>query len=122
MKWRKIIMSKRPNTKNNKKYEKEFITSLIDINNCSAIEIKLLNTDYSKTEYKRLIGSLTIGSISINVDFVYNPKKDEYFISLPSYKAKDGDYRNLVFIWDSDLLKELTKTVNQMIDTFLNEE
>lgn len=115
-------MSKRPNTKNNKKYEKEFITSLIDIDNCSAIEIKLLNTDYSKTEYKRLIGSLTIGSISINVDFIYYPKKDEYFISLPSYKTKDGDYRNLVYIWDSDLLKELTKTVNQMIDTFLDEE
>lgn len=114
-------MSKRPNS-NSKKNKSEYISTLIDIDDINVIELKLMKFDYSKTEYKRLKGSINVGNlISINVDFMYSSKNENYFISLPSYKTKDNNYNNFVFIWDSKLFNFLNKTANELIDKFFEE-
>lgn len=115
-------MSKKPNSNSKKNKRMYNMSTLIDIGNINVIELKLMSFDYSKSDYNRIKGSINIGNLmSINVDFVYNSKNDNYFISLPTYKTKNDEYKNLVFIWDSNLFNKLNKTANELIDAFFEE-
>lgn len=49
---------------------------------------------------------------------IFEGKKGNYFMSFPSYKCKDGSYKNSAFSIDADI----TKAINDAVNEFMNED
>lgn len=56
---------------------------------------------------------LNVFGVAINCSVMYSNKKSSYFLSMPSYKNKKGEYVNLVNSYDS----ALNSLINELLET-----
>lgn len=71
------------------------------------VTLTICSTDKS-TDF----GSLEMFGVSITVNIMWSEKKATYFLSYPSYKKSDGNYKNLVNSYDKDLNELITSVLN----------
>ena len=44
-------------------------------------------------------------------------KDGEYFLSYPSYKTKSGEYKNLAYCFDKDIIAEIVESVTDFMNS-----
>lgn len=76
-----------------------------------------LTKDTNENSKRVAKGSLTIAGCFVIYISVYKGKNG-YFISYPNYKDNDGEYHDLAYCFDRNVIDALTSLITQMIDTF----
>ena len=74
-----------------------------------------LTKDTNENSKRVAKGSLTIGGCFVIYINVYNGRNG-YFISYPNYKDNEGEYHDLAYCFDRDVIEGLTALVIEMID------
>lgn len=104
--------------KSNKSRKTEYIKASMetkDFDNLNATVTVQLAED-TNTKSKRVAwGSLVIGGCFVIYISVYEGKNG-YFISYPNYEDSDGEYHDLAYCMDSNVIEGLKDLITEMID------
>lgn len=117
----KSMTSKRTSSKrtSSKRLSKsEFINASLDAKNfenlTGTVTVQLAEDTNSKS--KRVAwGSLVLGGC-FNVYINVYEGKNGYFISYPNYQDDEGNYHDLAYCFDRDVIDGLTDLITKMID------
>lgn len=109
--------SKRTTSKRHTK-KPEYIKGSLQTKNfenlTGTVTVQLAEDTNSKS--KRVAwGSLVLGGCFTVYINVYEGKNG-YFISYPNYQDNDGNYRDLAYCFDRDVIEGLTDLITEMID------
>lgn len=101
-----------------RKNKTEYIKGTLDDkkfeNLAGSITVQLAE-DTNKKSKRAAYGSLTIAGCFVIYISVYEGKNG-YFISYPNYKGSDGEYHDLVYCFDRDVIEGLSDLITEMID------
>lgn len=74
-----------------------------------------LTKDTNENSKRVAKGSLTIAGCFVIYISVYK-ERNGYFISYPNYKDNEGEYHDLAYCFDRDVIDALTALITEMID------
>lgn len=86
-----------------------------DFDNLKATVTVQLVKDTNKKSKRIAWGSLAIGGCFVIYISVYEGKNG-YFISYPNYEDNDGEYHDLAYCMDSEVIEGLKDLITEMID------
>lgn len=124
---RKADTSKNNASKNNanksrkskaSKSKTEYIKRTLDSKNFDNLKatVTIQLAEDTNPKSKRVAwGSLVLGGCFVVYINVYEGKNG-YFISYPNYEDNDGEYHNLAYCFDRDVIEGLTDLITEMID------
>lgn len=100
--------------KNKTEYIKGTLNSKDFSNLAGTVTVQLAEDTNAKSK-RVAYGSLTIAECFVVYISVYEGK-DGYFISYPNYKGSEGEYHDLVYCFDRDVIEGLKDLITEMID------
>ena len=115
---RKADTSKSKTNKNNKTRKTEYIKANLgakDFDNLKATVTVQLAEDTNPKSKRVAWGSLVIGGCFVIYISVYEGKNG-YFISYPNYEDSDGEYHDLAYCMDVQVIEGLKDLITEMID------
>lgn len=101
------------NRKNKTEYIKGTLNSKDFANLAGSITVQLAEDTNSKSK-RVAYGSLTIAGCFVIYISVYEGENG-YFISYPNYKGNDGEYHDLVYCFDREVIEGLKVLITEMI-------
>lgn len=117
-KHRKADTSKSKTNKNNKTRKTEYIKANLeskDFDNLKATVTVQLAEDTNPKSKRVAWGSLVIGGCFVIYISVYEGKNG-YFISYPNYEDSDGEYHDLAYCIDVQVIEGLKDLITGLID------
>lgn len=106
--------SKSKASKNKVEYIKDSLKTK-DFDNLKATVTVQLAEDTNKKSKRVAWGSLVIGGCFVIYISVYEGKNG-YFISYPNYEDSDGEYHDLAYCIDGEVIEGLKDLITDMID------
>ena len=114
---KKTGTSKRTTSKRHTK-KPEYIKGSLDTKDFESLTGTVtvqLAEDTNRRSKRVAWGSLVLGSCFTVYINVYEGKNG-YFISYPNYEDSEGNYHDLVYCFDRDVIEGLTELITEMID------
>lgn len=111
--------NRRTNATNGYKNKPECVKGALDPNdfkNLTGTIAVQLTKDTNENSKRVAKGSLTIAGCFVIYISVYKGRNG-YFISYPNYKDNEGEYHDLAYCFDRDVIDGLTALITEMIDT-----
>lgn len=102
------------NRKTKTEYIKGTLNSKDFSNLAGTVTVKLAEDTNAKSK-RVAYGSLTIAECFVVYISVYEGK-DGYFISYPNYQDSEGEYHDLAYCMDSQVIEGLKHLITEMID------
>ncbi len=111
--------NRRTNATNGYKNKPEYVNGTLDPNDFEGLTWSVavqLTKDTNENSKRVAKGSLTIAGCFVIYISVYKGRNG-YFISYPNYKDNEGEYHDLAYCFDRDVIEGLTALITEMIDT-----
>ena len=111
--------NRRTNATNGYKNKPECVKGNLDPNDFEGLRdtvAVVLTRDTNENSKRVAKGSLTIAGCFVIYISVYKGRNG-YFISYPNYKDNEGEYHDLAYCFDRDVIEGLTSLITEMIDS-----
>ena len=78
-----------------------------------------INANVTLTCYnwgKRQTAKLTIANAFVIFATIMENEAGEYFLSYPSYKNKEGEFKKSAYCFDKEIITEITESINDFME------